>query len=238
MAQPGSSQDIDSVLHERRVFPPPAEFAAQAHVKSMDEWQRLARAAADDPEAFWAAAARELHWFKPWDKVLEWNPPCAKWFVGGKIKSPTTASTAMCTSWRRNKAAIIWEGEPGEAARSPTGNCTARSARFANVLKSLGVGKGDRVAIYMPMVPELAIAHAGLRAHRRRPHRGLRRLLRRSAARPHQRRAGHGAHHRRRRLPPRPRDPAASRRSTRRLRSCPTVEHVVVVRRTGDRRWR
>src|SRR5947209_15746116 len=81
----GASQNIDSTLQEKRVFPPPAEFSARAHVKSMDEWRALSRAAAHDPEKFWADAARELHWFTPWKQVLQWELPWAKWFVGGAI---------------------------------------------------------------------------------------------------------------------------------------------------------
>src|SRR6266404_5976954 len=131
MSQPATSQDIDSILQEKRVFPPPKEFAAQALVKSMDEWRALSRAAADDPEKFWAGVARELHWFKPWTKVLEWDSP-----------------------WR-NKAAYIWEGEPGEVRTITYQQLLLEVSRLANALKSLGIKKGDRVAIYMGMVPEL-----------------------------------------------------------------------------------
>ena len=119
---------------------------------------RFAPRAAADPEAFWADVARELHWFKPWDKVLEWDVPWAKWFWAARSISPTTASTVTCETWRKNKAAIIWEGEPGEVRTYTYQQLLSEVCKFANVLKSLGIKSGDRVAIYMGMCPELAIA--------------------------------------------------------------------------------
>jgi acetyl-CoA synthetase len=163
MSQPGASQDIDSVLQEKRVFAPPPEFAEQAHVKSMDEWRALARAADEDPEKFWAGAARELHWFKPWTKVLDWQLPWAKWFVGGKINLSYNCLDRHVNSRRRNQAAIIWEGEPMPGGAPEVRTLTYQQlllevSKLANALKSLGVQKGDRVAIYMGMVPELPMA--------------------------------------------------------------------------------
>ncbi len=158
MPQPGPSQDIDSILQERRVFPPPPEFSAAARVKSMEEWQRLAQAAADDPEKFWAEAARELHWFKPWSKVLEWDLPWAKWFVGGQINLSYNCLDRHVASGRRNKAAIIFEGEPGEVRTFTYQQLLLEVSRLANALLGLGIKKGDRVAVYMGMVPELPIA--------------------------------------------------------------------------------
>jgi acetyl-CoA synthetase len=158
MVQPGSSHDIDSVLQERRVFPPPPEFAQHADIKSMDEYQRLARQAAADPEAFWASAARELHWFKPWNKVLEWELPWARWFVGGQINLAYNCLDRHAATWRRNKAAIIWEGEPGDVRTYTYQQLLTEVSQLANALKSLGIKKGDRVAIYMGMVPELPVA--------------------------------------------------------------------------------
>src|SRR6266478_5497843 len=136
MSQPATSQDIDSILQEKRVFPPPKEFAAQALVKSMDEWRALSRAAADDPEKFWAGVARELHWFKPWTKVLEWDSPWAKWFVGGKINLSYNCLDRHVDSPRRNKAAYIWEGEPGEVRTITYQQLLLEVSRLANALKS------------------------------------------------------------------------------------------------------
>jgi acetyl-CoA synthetase len=161
MPDPKPSTDISSVLREDRVFPPPPEFSAEAHVKSMDEWRRLSDAAAADPEKFWSEAARELHWFKPWSKVLDWQIPWAKWFVGGEINLSYNCLDRHVAGPRRDKTAILWEGEPdaGNEVRKLTyAQLLAEVCRTANALKQLGIKKGDRVAIYMGMVPELAIA--------------------------------------------------------------------------------
>ncbi len=156
MSQP--STDIQSALKEKRVFPPSPEFTAQAHVKGMTEYDRLYAEAERDPEAFWAGIAGELDWFRKWDKVLEWEAPWAKWFTGGKINLSHNCLDRHLTTWRKNKAAIIWEGEPGEIRTLTYQQLHSEVCRFANVLKSLGVQTGDRVAIYMGMSPELAIA--------------------------------------------------------------------------------
>jgi acetyl-CoA synthetase len=151
-------QDIDSTLREHRVFPPPAEFSAQAHIKSLEEYEALYKKSIEDPEAFWAAAAEELHWFKPWDKVLDWNLPWARWFVGGKMNLSYNCVDRHALGARANKTALIWEGEPGEIRRLTYAELHAEVQRFANALKALGIQKGDRVAVYMGMTPELAIA--------------------------------------------------------------------------------
>ena len=156
MSQP--STDIQSVLKEQRIFPPAPEFTAHAHVKGIAEYERLCAEADRDPEAFWAGIAGELDWFRKWDKVLEWEAPWAKWFIGGKINISHNCLDRHLTSWRKNKAAIIWEGEPGEIRTLTFQQLHSEVSRFANVLKSLGVQTGDRVAIYMGMSPELAIA--------------------------------------------------------------------------------
>ena len=109
-----SESNIESVLNESRLFPPSEEFKAQAHISGMDEYERLYAEADADPEAFWANQAESLHWFQKWDTVLEWNLPFAKWFVGGTTNVAYNCLDRHLTSWRRNKAAIIWEGEPGE----------------------------------------------------------------------------------------------------------------------------
>ena len=158
-ATPLSPQvNIDSILQETRSFPPPPEFAAHAHIKSLQEYERLYAEAESHPEKFWASIAHELHWFKTWDKVLEWNPPWAKWFVGGQINLSYNCLDRHVQTWRKNKAAIIWESEPGEIRTLTYQQLHSEVQRFANVLKSLGVSKGDRVAIYMGMVPELPMA--------------------------------------------------------------------------------
>ena len=152
------STAIESVLQESRLFQPPAEFAAKANVKSFEEYERLYAEAAADPEAFWAKQAEDLHWFKKWDTVLEWNEPFAKWFVGGKLNISYNCLDRHLDTWRKNKAAIIWEGEPGDVRTLTYLQLRRQVSKFANVLKKLGVVKGDRVALYMPLVPELAIA--------------------------------------------------------------------------------
>ncbi len=153
-----ANTNIESVLHEERVFPPTAEFAGRARVTA-DELEALREEARDSPESFWARmAASELHWFKKWDTVLKWEPPHAEWFVGGKINVSYNCLDRHLQSWRRNKAAIIWEGEPGEGRTLTYGQLHREVSRFANVLKRAGVERGDRVALYMPLVPELAIA--------------------------------------------------------------------------------
>jgi acetyl-CoA synthetase len=150
--------NIDSTLQEHRVFEPPAEFRSNAHIRSMEEYERLCQEARDDPEKFWGGIASELHWFKPWDKVLEWDCPWAKWFSGGLINLSYNCLDRHVASARRNKAAIIWEGEPGEVQTLTYQQLLIEVSKFANVLKSLGVQKGDRVAIYMGMCPALPIA--------------------------------------------------------------------------------
>ncbi|MEY3284915.1 MAG: hypothetical protein RIR86_2928, partial [Acidobacteriota bacterium] len=149
---------IKSVLNETRIFPPPPEFQAQAQIRSMDEYHRLCAEAEADPEGWWGRQAERLHWFRKWDKVLEWDLPFAKWFVGGTTNVAYNCLDRHLTTWRRNKAAIIWEGEPGEVRTLTYQQLHDEVCRFANVLKKMGVQKGDRVALYMPLIPELAIA--------------------------------------------------------------------------------
>src|SRR6204780_277412 len=150
--------NLDSTLRENRVFPPPAEFAAQAHVKSLEEYDALYRRSIQDPQKFWGEVAAELHWFAPWTSVLEWKLPLAKWFVGGKINLCYNCVDRHALSNGKDKVAILWEGEPGEVRKLTYGDLHLEVQKFANVLKGLGVRKGDRVAVYMGMTPELAIA--------------------------------------------------------------------------------
>jgi acetyl-CoA synthetase len=150
--------DIESVLKEERVFAPAKEFSGKSQIKSLQEYEKLYQQAHDDPEGFWASMAEELDWFKPWEKVLEWDPPFAKWFVGGHTNIAHNCLDRHLSSARKNKAAIIWEGEPGDERILTYQALHREVCKFANVLKSIGVKAGDRIAIYMPMVPELPIA--------------------------------------------------------------------------------
>jgi len=152
------NQNIDSILHETRSFPPPPEFAKNAHIRTKEDYDKLCAHAAADPEAFWSDIARQLHWFEPWNKVVEWNTPWAKWFLGGKINLSYNCLDRHVATWRKNKAAIIWESEPGEVRTLTYQQLLSEVCKFANVLKSLGIKAGDRVAIYMGMCPELPVA--------------------------------------------------------------------------------
>jgi len=149
---------IESILNEHRLFPPPPAFSEKAIIKSFEEYQKLYDEAAKDPPAFWAKQAEDLDWFRKWDMALEWNEPFAKWFVGGKINISYNCLDRHLTTWRKNKAAIIWEGETGEIKTITYLQLQREVSRFANVLKSLGVKTGDRVALYMPLIPALAVA--------------------------------------------------------------------------------
>jgi acetyl-CoA synthetase len=150
--------EIESVLQESRVFPPPPAFSSGAQISSMEQYRALAREAEDDPEGYWARMAGELHWFKTWDRVLEWQPPFAKWFIGGRINVAYNCLDRHLNGPRRNKAALIWEGEPGDTRTLTYLQLHREVSKFANVLKGLGVQAGDRVGIYMPLVPEAAVA--------------------------------------------------------------------------------
>ncbi|MBI4715990.1 MAG: AMP-binding protein, partial [Nitrospirae bacterium] len=153
-----SQADIESILKERRIFHPAPEFSRNAHVQSMADYTKLYDEAEKDPEGFWGRMAEELSWFRKWDQVLKWEPPFAQWFVGGKLNISFNCIDRHLTTWRKNKAAIIWEGEPGDHRILTYQDLHREVSKFANVLKSLGIRKGDRVAIYMPMIPELPIA--------------------------------------------------------------------------------
>jgi acetyl-CoA synthetase len=150
---------IESTLVETRVFPPPAEFARGAHIGSIEQYEALRARAEGDPDGFWAElAGLLLDWSRPWDRVLEWDPPFAKWFVGGRLNASYNCVDRHANGPRRDRPALIWEGEPGDQRILTYAELHREVARFANVLKGLGVQAGDVVAIYMPMVPEAAIA--------------------------------------------------------------------------------
>ncbi len=154
MAEKKPPVEIADLLQEDRTFPPSNAFHAQANIKDEGIYARADK----DPEGFWAGFASELEWFTPWKKVLEWNPPHAKWFVGGTINASVNCVDRHARGARRNKAALIWEGEPGDRRTLTYFDLYRQVNQFANVLKSLGVTRGDRVAIYLPLIPELAIA--------------------------------------------------------------------------------
>ena len=148
---------IDSILKEHRVFPPPHEFALAARVPSLERYQELYDLAERDPEAYWAGVALDLRWTKPWTQVLDWQPPNARWFDGAETNlSHNCLDRHLAT--RGNRAALIWEGEPGDSRILTYQQLHRETCRFANVLLRLGVRQGDRVAIYLPLVPEAAIA--------------------------------------------------------------------------------
>ena len=205
--------EFDDLLREGRTFPPPKAFRDQAVASDEGVYAEAAR----DPEAFWARLAGELEWSRPWTTVLDWQPPHAKWFVGGQLNVSVNCLDRHVRGARRNKAAIIWEGEPGRSTD-------------ADVLRppprGLDVCQRPEIARHEEGRPRRAVHAAGARAgdrdarvrpHRRRAQRGVRRLQRRVAARPHQRRAGAAARHGRRRLPPRQhRRPQGDRRRGRR----------------------
>ncbi|MFO0905415.1 MAG: acetate--CoA ligase [Pirellulales bacterium] len=150
---------IDSVMHESRLFPPSNEFSQKARIGSLAAYEALYAEAKADPTAFWERLAREeLHWFEPFHTTLKWNEPYAEWFVGGKTNVAYNCLDAHLDSARRNKAAIVWEGEPGDQRTLTYQQLHREVCKFANVLKGLGIQQGDVVSIYMPMVPELAIA--------------------------------------------------------------------------------
>ncbi|MCT7973709.1 acetate--CoA ligase [Laspinema olomoucense] len=154
-----SQPTIESILNEKRQFPPSEEFSKNARIKSLEEYQALYDEAAANPEQFWEQLAeKELHWFKKWDKVLDWQPPNAKWFVGGQTNISYNCLDRHLTTHRKNKAALIWEGEPGDSRTLTYAQLHREVCQMANVIKEMGVKKGDRVGIYMPMIPEAAIA--------------------------------------------------------------------------------
>ncbi len=149
---------IVSMLQEERVFPPSKEFSERAHLKSLKDYERMWKRSVEDPEAFWAEQAENLDWIQRWETVRSWDPPNVKWFEGGKLNVSYNCLDRHVNSWRKNKSALIWEGEPGEHMNFTYHHLWREVGKFANVLKKFGVEKGDRVAIYLPMIPELPIA--------------------------------------------------------------------------------
>jgi acetyl-CoA synthetase len=145
---------FDDLLHEQREFPPPKEFTKLARIQDSSPYDQAAK----DPVAYWEEQAQQLDWFKTWDRAMEWNPPHVKWFTGGKLNITYNCIDRHLTGARRNKAALIWESEEGSIQTLTYLQLHREVCKFANCLKQLGIGKGDRVAIYMPMLIESAVA--------------------------------------------------------------------------------
>src|SRR5215470_15793544 len=165
MAVTDKATSITSVLNEKRVFRPPKKFCKGASISSLSLYRKLYKESISSPEKFWSRQAKqELVWFKPWKKVLQWKEPFAQWFVGGQLNVSYNCLDRHLNSPVANKAALIWEGEPaGTGKPGEERTLTYRQlhhevCRFANVLKRYGIKKGDRILIYLPMVPEAAIA--------------------------------------------------------------------------------
>jgi len=156
----GEKKTITSMMDEKRVFKPSEEVVKQAYIKSMDEYKKLFKRSLDDPEGFWGEMAEQLDWYKKWDKVLveDFKEAKHEWFVGGKLNVCYNCVDRHLKTWRKNKAALIWEGDIGDSKTLTYQQLYYEVCKFANVLKKLGVKKGDRVSIYLPMIPELAIA--------------------------------------------------------------------------------
>jgi acetyl-CoA synthetase len=149
---------VDHNLVENRIFKPSLKFSKQARVRSLAEYRKLHAESVSRPDRFWGREAGELHWTKKWTRVLDWKLPYAKWFVGGKLNASQNCLDRHLETPRANKAAIIWEGEPGEKRVLTYRQLHREVCKFANVLKRNGVKKGDRVLVYMPLVPEAAVA--------------------------------------------------------------------------------
>jgi acetyl-CoA synthetase len=153
-----SDTSIESTLREGRVFPPDPEFVQRANVSGMEAYEALYKQSVEDPEGFWAGIASGFEWFRPWDTVLEWKEPFARWFVGGRTNLAYNCLDRHLGTWRKNRAAIIWEGEPGDVRVLTYQMLHREVCRFANALDALGMKEGDRATLYLGMVPELPIA--------------------------------------------------------------------------------
>lgn len=158
------SDHLDALLHEKRIFHPPEELVKESNIRkwmdrrNIKSYSELLKKCEEDPEWFWDELAQELDWFEPYTKILEWNPPYAKWFADGKFNIVHNALDRHVKGWRKNKIAYIWEGEDGRQRKLTYFDLYKEVNRLANALKELGVKKGDRVSIYLPMIPELPIA--------------------------------------------------------------------------------
>ncbi len=147
-------ESLSSMMREKRVFYPPEELSRRAHIKSLEEYKEIYQRSLSDPEGFWGDAARQLDWYKKWDRVLvgDFAEGRHEWFVGGKLNVSYNCLDRHLRSWRKNKAALIWEGDIGDIKTLTYQQLYCNVCRFANVLKKHGVRKGDRVSIYLPMI--------------------------------------------------------------------------------------
>jgi acetyl-CoA synthetase len=219
---------IEALLSETRVFEASEDFRARAHWSDPLIYERASR----DPEGFWAEQAEALHWFRPWDTVMDWNPPWVKWFVGGKLNASYNCLDRHVQSGGGDKVAYYWEGEPGDERVLTYGDLHDEVSRFAGGLKSLGVGRGDRVAIYLGMVPELPVAMlacARLGAAHSVVFGGFAAAALRDRINDTQAKVlitADGGYRRGQVVP-------LKENAEQALAECPTVEHVVTVRRTG-----
>jgi acetyl-CoA synthetase len=228
--------DIDVLLQENRRFEPSEAFRRTAHVSSTELYAK----AEANPEAFWAEMARELEWSKPWSSVLEWTPPHAKWFIGGTLNASVNCVDRHIATARRNKAALIFEGEPGDRRTLTYWDLYVEVNKFANVLKGLGVRRGDRVGIYMPLIPEVVVAMlacARIGAIHSVVFGGFSPESLRDRMNDAQAKVvvtADGGYRRGQTVP-------LKRNTDKALEQCPSVEHVVVVRRrpgaSGDEAW-
>src|SRR5256712_10275188 len=157
MSDSRSEAAIDSVLREDRVFPPSADFSHRAHIASRADYDRLYRRSVEDPEGFWAEMALRLRWSAPWQRVLDWQPPFAQWFVGGRLNVSENCLDRHLAGPRRNKAAIVWEGEPGERRVLTYQALPPAGGRFANAPPAPRVRAGDRGGLYLPPIPPPAV---------------------------------------------------------------------------------
>jgi acetyl-CoA synthetase len=154
------AKTITSMMEEKRVFNPPAELSKKAYIQSLDEYKKIYKKSIENPEKFWGEMAEQLDWFKKWDKVLvaDFKEAKHEWFVGGKLNVSYNCLDRHLKTWRKNKAALIWEGDIGDSKTITYQELHYQVCKFANVLKKHGVKKGDRVTIYLPMIVELPIA--------------------------------------------------------------------------------
>ena len=230
MSDAPHDESLSNLLHEQRRFPPTAAFAAQANAT-----EATYGAAAADRLAFWDEQASLLQWDEPWSQTLDWSDaPFARWFVDGTLNVAVNCVDRHVDAGLGDRVAIQFEGEPGDTRTLTYADLQREVSQAANALIELGVKAGDRVAIYLPMIPEAAIAMLACARLGAPALGGVRRLLRRGAAQPNRRRPGQARDHRRRRIPPRQADAAQARRR-RSAVATPTVRNVLVVRRTGQR---
>ncbi len=203
-----ANQDIDSTLRENRVFPPPEEFSAKAHIKSLEEYEALYKQSIEDPEKFWAGVASDLHWFKPWDKVLEWNLPWAKWFVGGKLNLSYQLRRSSCAERAAQQDCDYLGGRAGRDSQADLRGVARRSAEVCQRAQVAGHPEGRSRGSVHGHDAGAGHCAAGVRAHRRRALGDLRRICRQRHCRPRRGLGMRGDHYAGHELSPRQRGQA------------------------------